>query len=169
MKRIAELTDQSLLGRDGWATAEPRRTARGILRNEAGLYAVIYAESWGLHNLPGGGVEPGESPVEALRRELLEETGCVCRQIEELGYVYENRAYCNFTQNAYYFVAQCSGTPASLHLTDEERAQGITCLWLPLEEVAERIRAFRPQTDQQRYLRARDLAALEAYMAQNSK
>jgi 8-oxo-dGTP pyrophosphatase MutT (NUDIX family) len=36
--------------------------------------------------LPGGGVEKGESLHEALHRELLEETGCVGRITEELGY-----------------------------------------------------------------------------------
>lgn len=32
----------------------------------------------GLWNLPAGAVEPGESPVEAIRREVREETGFIC-------------------------------------------------------------------------------------------
>ncbi|MEL7182710.1 MAG: NUDIX domain-containing protein, partial [Pseudomonadota bacterium] len=35
--------------------------------------------------LPGGGIDPGESPVPALTREVLEETGYRCRIRRRLG------------------------------------------------------------------------------------
>src|SRR5690606_20858147 len=40
--------------------------------------------------IPGGCVDPGETPEEAVKRELLEETGYEFKQIEPLGSLYAN-------------------------------------------------------------------------------
>lgn len=45
--------------------------------------------------IPGGIVDAGETPAEAARRELLEETGFTCREIVEIGRVRPNPAILN--------------------------------------------------------------------------
>ncbi len=46
----------------------------------------------GLHllEIPGGRLEPGESPREAARREMEEETGWIARRLTPLGRYYPN-------------------------------------------------------------------------------
>jgi ADP-ribose pyrophosphatase YjhB (NUDIX family) len=46
----------------------------------------------GTWNLPGGGVEHGENPVEAVKREVYEETGLKISEIEGLIGVFNSRS-----------------------------------------------------------------------------
>ena len=121
MKQICELNDKIVLGTEGLSTKAPRITARAIVKNQDGLYAVMYADKFKLHSLPGGGVEDGEDVLTALRREVYEETGCVCDEIQELGIVTENRASLDYTQINYYFVVTTTHTPGNNHLTEAEQ------------------------------------------------
>jgi 8-oxo-dGTP diphosphatase len=54
-----------------------RPSAYGLIRNEAGLLALARTPE-GVF-LPGGGIEGGESPAEAVVREAMEECGLVVR------------------------------------------------------------------------------------------
>lgn len=63
-----------------------RQKVRAVVTNTAGEVLLIRPHGYPSHEwtLPGGGVEAGESPVEAMRRELAEELGIACEAPEEL-------------------------------------------------------------------------------------
>jgi mutator protein MutT len=50
-----------------------------IVRNDTGEILVMRRADGGTWDLPGGAVEPGETPAEALLREVREETGLEVR------------------------------------------------------------------------------------------
>lgn len=163
MKLICELNDKIILGQDGLSDKAPRLTARAIVRSPENLYAVMYSHKFGLHSLPGGGVEDGEDVLNALRREVYEETGCVCDEIRELGIVSENRASLDYTQINHYFIVTASHIPMENHLTDAEQANGTIVKWVPLEKLLRLINEQEFERVQGKYLKARDVAALQAY------
>ncbi len=164
MKLICELTDKIVLGLEGLSSQPPRLTARGIVRNKDGLYAVMYAGKFKLHSLPGGGVEEGEDVLTALRREILEETGCSCDHIEELGIVAENRAHQDFTTQAYYYIVTTDHEAEPIHLTDDELANKTVVQWHTLEDMIRLISEPEHTTNQRKFLQARDMAALKEYV-----
>lgn len=63
-----------------------RQKVRAVVTSASGNVLLVrphgYApDQW---TLAGGGVEAGESPVEAMRRKLAEELGLACEDLEEL-------------------------------------------------------------------------------------
>lgn len=163
MKKICELNDNIILGRDGMSDKAPRLTARAIVQNQEGLYAVMHSDKFKLYSLPGGGVEDGEDVLTALRREVYEETGCVCDEIKELGIVAENRASLDYTQINYYFVVTTTHIPCENHLTESEQASQTVVQWHAYDEIVRLINEQEFDRVQGKYLKARDVAALQEY------
>ena len=99
---------------------------------------------------PGGGVDPGESHIEAAHRELFEETGRQIPVIAEPVWRLEfdvswdqathNRGY------AEYFVAFSPEefTPSSDHWTPEEHIDVTASRWWSVDELAGSLEPFEP-------------------------
>ena len=58
--------------------------AAAVIHNDAG-HVLIQARAGGGHSLPGGAVEPAETPAAAVAREVYEETGLTVRPTRLLG------------------------------------------------------------------------------------
>lgn len=62
-----------------------RPGAYAILAREGRLLLTFQAEPVPELQLPGGGIDPGESPIAALHREVIEETGWSVGRLRRLG------------------------------------------------------------------------------------
>lgn len=163
MNLIYKITDKDVLGMDGICNAEPRYTARAVMKNSENLYAVMYCKKFDIYSLPGGGIENGENRRQALEREILEETGCSCDLVLEIGCVYENRNHAHYTQYSYYYLVETKGKIQDTELTETEITNKTQVQWHPFEKVRDLIFNQNTETAQQKFLQARDKAALNYY------
>ena len=157
------MNDRIILGKDGLSTKAPRLTARAILRNQDGLYAVLHAKMFNWYSFPGGGIDQGEDVLSALRRGILEETGCSCDVIEELGIIDENRACMDYTQRSFYFIVTTTHQPGEWHLTMDEQEVNSVLYWCTYDEMVSLITTQEFDWVKGKYLKARDVAALNEY------
>lgn len=107
-----------------------RLGARGIIINEKGKIALFNKANKNEYKLPGGGIDEGENPEEAFKREALEETGCEIEIIKFLGTIEEHKSLDNFKQTSYIFIAKVISNKNKLNLTQKEKDEGARLLWV---------------------------------------
>lgn len=160
MKHILTITDKEITGSDKLSTAQPRIAVNAILFDADENIALCYMGKYDLHTLPGGGVEVGEDLQSATQREIWEETGCQCEIIVELGKIIENRYDHDFTQERSYYIARVTGEKGELNLTDEEIAENMSVVWLPIEQALRIISEKEHDNYQRKFIQKRDIATL---------
>ena len=113
-----------------------RSTVRCIVKNKDNKVAVLYIycddELFGLrdhYELPGGGIEEGETFIDALHREIKEEIGVTVKDIKEIGIVKVDYNPFRRTDVAYYYSAmvECYGEN---NLTLEEQKLVTRIEWI---------------------------------------
>ncbi len=103
-----------------------RNSARSIIISD-GRVAMIHSLKYDYYKFPGGGIENGEDPVEAMIRETQEEAGLlvVPESVKEYGYVHriqksdKDATEC-FVQDNSYYLCKAAEKPISQQLDDYE-------------------------------------------------
>ena len=131
-----------------------RDSARGIvLRN--GKVAMMHSLRDGYYKFPGGGIEAGETTVQAMIREVREEAGLIVRPetVREYGCVH--RIQCSpqdetecFIQDNYYYLCEAEEEILPQQMEAYEAAAGFT---LEFAEARRVIRENREKAPGSRY------------------
>ena len=109
---------------NGMATIFKRPSSRGIIW-VGGYLAMVYSEKYGYFKFPGGGIQPDETEIDALLREVQEEAGLLVIRdsVKEFGHsrsIQKGTDNNIFVQDNYYFECSVSATITEQHLDPHE-------------------------------------------------
>jgi len=131
-----------------------RTAARAVVFDANNQVALLHVGKNGYYKLPGGGIEPGENPKEALVRECMEELGCTIDVRGEIGKIIEYRR--DLHQTSYCYLATLVGTQSTPHYTEEELAEEFEYLWKPLSEAIDLVSQATPTNLEGAFIKERD-------------
>ena len=119
-----------------------RSIVRGIVYNDNYQIALMYLyndDKFGHRDYletPGGGVEKGETLLEALRRELREELGAEIDNIEEIGRVVDFYNLIYRRNNNHYYLCRLTDLHEN-HFTEKEKQLVAGVKWIDIDEAIE--------------------------------
>lgn len=160
MKLLKEIRDKDIDPGNAWGLRDgyvTRHAARAVVFDDEGRIALLYVTRKGHHKIPGGGIEPGEDVLVALRREIAEEIGCTIEVFDEVGEIHEYRGEFNQLQKSYCYLARIVGEKGNPELTQEEIDDGYTVLWKTVEEAIDLFRSDSPLEHVGKFMSLRDL------------
>jgi len=167
MKNLKIIKDEDLgLNNPAPAVYKERVASRAIVFDKEGNIALLHATKKNYHKLPGGGVEEGEDIISALKREVLEETGCSIENIRELGAIEEYRNKFELHQISYCFLADLAGDKGIPNLEEGEIADGFEPVWITMQDAIKTLESEANIEDYQgKFIQVRDLVFLRKAVA----
>lgn len=145
-----------------------RHSARAIIIRE-GKAAMVYSQKYDYYKFPGGGIEQGEDPIQAMIRETAEEAGLsvLPETVQEYGYVHRISKSDHpdadiFLQDNFYYFCQAKADIAQ-SLDDYEAEEGFTPLWA-CPETAMEVNRYHDHGNTDRTMLERDARVLALLM-----
>lgn len=149
-----------------------RDSARSIIIRD-GKVAMIHSQTYDYYKFPGGGIEQGETPIEAMIRETQEEAGLIAipDSIQEYGLVHrmeksEADPFRCFIQDNYYYICDAEERVTAQHLTANEAKEAFVLEFVEPEKVIKingRLKDTRFRTMSDREARVLEMLIEEGY------
>ena len=148
-----------------------RNSARSIIIINKRI-AMIHSLKYDYYKFPGGGIENGENPIDAMIRETREESGLVVKPetIKEYGYVHRiqksdlDEMEC-FVQDNYYYLCEVEECVVSQDLDEYESKETYTLEFVD-PQVAIRKNRNVAQTPYNQMMFEREAKVLELLMVE---
>ena len=138
-----------------------RGASRAVVFDSDKNVALLHATKYNYYKLPGGGIEEGESPEVALKRECLEEIGCTVEIKKDLGTILEYRKKYSLKQTSYCYIANVVGEKGTPQLMEDEIEEGFQTVWMPIGEAFRRVSDSKKEVYEAQYMIARDVVIIE--------
>ena len=134
--------------------------------------AMVHSLKYDYYKFPGGGIESGENPIDAMIRETREESGLVVKPetIKEYGYVHRiqksdtDETEC-FVQDNYYYLCEADKYVVAQNLDEYEFAETYTLEFVDPETAIRKNRNVA-QTPYNQAMFEREARVLELLMAE---
>lgn len=161
MKTLAVFNEENVTPEEA-ASYRVRSAVRAVVLDLNNNVAVIHATKPNFHEIPGGGVEDGESFEETVIRECKEEIGCDVVIEKEIGVITEYRKEENLTKNSYCYLARVQGEKGEINPMEDELELGMEIRWVSIDEAERLIQEYRKEPSYKAaFSIKRDVALLE--------
>lgn len=160
LKTIYE-TDIGLKSKKLNINYEIREAARVVIFNKKNEVAIIHVANVGFHTLPGGGLKDNEDTKEALKREVLEETGYEIKNVKELGKIISYRNNDKVIQTDFGYIAKTARKIKEPQYSKGEIKDGMVLEWCDLDTAIELLQKEKSSDYTKKYKIFRDLEFLK--------
>ncbi len=163
MEKILEISDKDVGAEvKGDVKNKPRTAARAVIKN-GNKVALLHVTKDNYYKLPGGGVDEGETIIDALHREILEEVGSKVKVNSEIGEILEHRSHHQLVQTSHCFSAELleEGKP---NFTEKELSLGFEVVWVKPEEALSLVKNGNPESYAGKFIILRDAYYLKKFL-----
>ena len=146
-----------------------RPSVRGLIFDNNGNIAMIYSRKFRFYKFPGGGIEGEETHLEALAREIKEETGMMLipESVKEFGEVLKiqngdkSGKDTIHIQKNYYYTCRVEEEIGAQELDDDEKELDFVLKFVPIDEAIAVNSAFESDDAFMKQMAEREKRVLE--------
>lgn len=139
---------------------DSREAVRCVLIDSAGMVPILWVGKYEYHKIPGGGIDEGETVLDALSRECMEEVGAKIEVIAELGKIVEFRSEWEFEQTSFGYIGRIV-EKGEVNFTEKEVSNGFELIWVSIDDAIKILQNDTPLDYEGKFIQKRDLEFLK--------